>query len=320
MREPKAVIEQGAEIIALRDLHEPMSRTRHRVGLNEEIAPDAALAEGRYDVEPLRAGITLTRFCVRFVDAARIEVTYLPSIFLGMLLSGSQRSEFEGEVNEFSRPHIPTLVGVRYEGQAHSAQKVGEHCDIAGLVVEPDHFPDLFERMETLTPEGRALCRIELTESALLAAQLSMIIAPPYQGRMAALYRESQSLAALLETQRLLDVRTGLAPALAFAPKRDRAEYARQLIEMNLAEPLTMAEMARELASNETTLRREFRAVFGVTIFEYLRKRRLEVARLLILERRLSVSEVAFRCGYASPANFATAYRKHFGHVPSSAV
>jgi AraC-like DNA-binding protein len=31
----------------------------------------------------------------------------------------------------------------------------------------------------------------------------------------------------------------------------------------------------------------------------------------------LSVTEAAFRVGYAHPANFATAFRRHFGYSPS---
>jgi AraC-like DNA-binding protein len=32
----------------------------------------------------------------------------------------------------------------------------------------------------------------------------------------------------------------------------------------------------------------------------------------------LSVNEAAYAVGYANPANFSTAFRKHFGYVPSS--
>ena len=54
-----------------------------------------------------------------------------------------------------------------------------------------------------------------------------------------------------------------------------------------------------------------------MTIIDYLRDRRLEMARIMVRERRLSVAAIAYRVGFASPANFATAYRRRFGRPPT---
>ncbi len=318
-RSSAATIELGAQVLTLQTLASRMTVQHHVLVAQEQIAPEAELGIGCYDLEPLREGMLFTRFNVRFTEPRPIEVLYRPNLFLGLLRSGNWRSKTEDETCEFTVANIPRIVYTAGEGMAHSLQRPGEHCDIVGLNLEPEAFPALAERVMPLESRASPLAQVEFAQSTLLIALLRGLAEGPYRGRMAALYRESQSLAALVEAQRLLDLRAGRSPGMALAPRRDRVEYARQIIEAHLAEPLTMRELAHRLATNETTLRKEFRAVFGVTIFDYLRDRRLEVGRAMLLEGGLSIAEVAFRCGYVSPANFATAYRKRFGHPPSVA-
>ena len=69
---------------------------------------------------------------------------------------------------------------------------------------------------------------------------------------------------------------------------------------------------------NETLLKGRFRALFGTSVFAYLRQIRMEEARRLLLERHLNVTEVAQRVGYANPSKFAAAFRRQFGKSPSA--
>jgi AraC-like DNA-binding protein len=58
--------------------------------------------------------------------------------------------------------------------------------------------------------------------------------------------------------------------------------------------------------------------MYGVSASDYLRKSRLAAAREALMHEGLSVTEAAYSVGYANSANFSTAFRKHFGYVPSS--
>jgi AraC-like DNA-binding protein len=70
---------------------------------------------------------------------------------------------------------------------------------------------------------------------------------------------------------------------------------------------------------NANTLQRQFRAVFGTTVFDYLRECRLLRARRALEHGGVTVGQAALAAGYTSAANFATAYRRRFGHVPKLA-
>jgi AraC-like DNA-binding protein len=89
---------------------------------------------------------------------------------------------------------------------------------------------------------------------------------------------------------------------------RSHREHARLILDNHLADPPAVSELARIVGLNETSLRQAFKAAFGSTIIDYLRDRRLEVARER--ERRLSIAEIGYRVDFSSPANFATAYRR----------
>lgn len=93
---------------------------------------------------------------------------------------------------------------------------------------------------------------------------------------------------------------------------------ARDVIESGLANHLSAQMIADEIGVGAGTLRRLFRLAFDCTIVDYVRGRRLDVARTR-LEEGNSVSEVAAFAGYTSSANFATAFRHRFGITPSQA-
>ena len=66
-------------------------------------------------------------------------------------------------------------------------------------------------------------------------------------------------------------------------------------------------------------LQRQFRAVFGTTVFAYLRECRLLRARRALEHDGVTVGQAAMVAGYTSAANFATAYKRRFGHAPKLA-
>ncbi|MFZ5689942.1 MAG: helix-turn-helix transcriptional regulator [Pseudomonadota bacterium] len=101
---------------------------------------------------------------------------------------------------------------------------------------------------------------------------------------------------------------------------RDRAAVrrVRDMIESDLARNWALPDLAKSAGLGARSLNTKFRQAFGTTVFDYLKQRRLELAHDVLSQRKMSVSEVAYHIGYESPANFATAFRRHFGYVPSS--
>lgn len=75
--------------------------------------------------------------------------------------------------------------------------------------------------------------------------------------------------------------------------------------------------IAKDTGMSVSTLQRVFKDIYGRTAIEYLRGYRLEKARQLLLENKLSVTQVAYQVGYSNPSNFSNAFSKEFGYPPS---
>lgn len=92
-------------------------------------------------------------------------------------------------------------------------------------------------------------------------------------------------------------------------------------VDRHLSDPgLTLDAVARANAISVRYLHLLFRGS-GETAAEYVRRRRLERAQLLLLGpgRDLSIAEVATRSGFDSPSSFSRAYRGRYGTTPRDA-
>jgi len=90
-----------------------------------------------------------------------------------------------------------------------------------------------------------------------------------------------------------------------------------QLMERNLEEPLTIAEIADHLEISGRELERLFRHYLDSTPSTYYRNLRLEQARWMLKQTTDSVTSISIACGFASLSHFTRSYQKQFGNKPS---
>lgn len=92
---------------------------------------------------------------------------------------------------------------------------------------------------------------------------------------------------------------------------------AREIILDKIDAPCSLIELARLSGINDFKLKKGFKDVFGTTVFKYLFEERMQRSKTLILEGKLTVSEIAFMIGYKNPAHFTAAFKRKFGYPPS---
>ena len=88
-----------------------------------------------------------------------------------------------------------------------------------------------------------------------------------------------------------------------------------QLIESNLARPLTVKDMAAQAFVSVNTLERHFRQTMNLSPSEYLKQRRLIHARNL-LTNGCSVQSACDQSGFSDCSHFITLFRSAFGVTP----
>ncbi|MGB5818057.1 MAG: AraC family transcriptional regulator [Saonia sp.] len=80
----------------------------------------------------------------------------------------------------------------------------------------------------------------------------------------------------------------------------------------------SIEELANIAHMGITKFKTSFKQLFGNAPIQYRNRIRMEFAREEIAARRKTPTEISYDLGYAHPSNFTTAYKKHFGELPSS--
>lgn len=94
-------------------------------------------------------------------------------------------------------------------------------------------------------------------------------------------------------------------------------------MQANADEPLTPDVLARAGCMSVRTLHASFRQVLGTTPMEYLRRIRMERARIDLIAARDTgerITEIANRWGFYHPSRFAAQYRDTYGELPSETL
>ena len=158
-----------------------------------------------------------------------------------------------------------------------------------------------------------------LTTTPVVNMAVQEILNCPYHGSLRRLYLEGKTLEliALNLTQLVVNKNGHNRPFTLLPCDFERVRDARDVLIRNLENPPSLLELARQVGINKNKLNQGFRQVFGTSVFDYLRIRRLERSKELLKSKAKNVTEVAFEVGYAQQSNFTRAFKKHFGTNPT---
>lgn len=88
------------------------------------------------------------------------------------------------------------------------------------------------------------------------------------------------------------------------------------LMETNLEEPLRPGDLAKTVNISTRQLERLFRRYLSATPKKYYMDMRLQRAQHLLLQTKMSVTEVSVACGFNSSSHFSRLFRQRYGMSP----
>lgn len=105
-------------------------------------------------------------------------------------------------------------------------------------------------------------------------------------------------------------------------PVSPRLRRAMDLMLDRIGEPVTVTEVAEACGTSVRSLQAGFRRELGTTPMQWLRSQRIERAHALLAGGApgLSVTDVAFSCGFFHLGEFAAAFRSRYGVTPSAVL
>jgi AraC-like DNA-binding protein len=96
-----------------------------------------------------------------------------------------------------------------------------------------------------------------------------------------------------------------------------RVSRAVGFIEEHFSDPITIEDIVSHSQVSRRHFFRLFEQAIGVAPMEYLKKLRLQKAASMLLTTNVSVTQVAFACGFNDSNYFSSLYHKEFGVSPS---
>lgn len=309
-----------------------------RKGFNPESAADAlpeslknALHEPVRHLE-IRPGLSLSLvdftptedFCIDFeTDQAPLEFSFHAAGHARYRVfhpGGKHRFDAAPGLNVASAfPHSEGIMAFFARGPIR----------MAALHITPEFFQGyLSSSPEANTPELQAFFdsggRHHLFRPAgmtpAMILSVNQMLACPYHGLARRMFFESKALELLAhQLSRFGEPRPGVRPA-PDRREQERLRAARELLVRDLQNPPSLSELAAFAGMSHTKLNRGFKALYGATVFEHLRLRRLAESRRLIEAAEMNIAEIAYETGFSSPSHFARAFHAHFGLRPSDCL
>ena len=92
----------------------------------------------------------------------------------------------------------------------------------------------------------------------------------------------------------------------------------KRYIKSNLTHKLTLKDIARNLRCSTVTLTEHFKAEFGMTINEYITKKRMDLAERLLITTNKPLREIATLSGFSDVEYFSRTFKKHHKISPAA--
>jgi len=84
--------------------------------------------------------------------------------------------------------------------------------------------------------------------------------------------------------------------------------------------PPPISFLSRVAAMSTTTLKNKFKKLYGINVYEYFQKCRMQKAKALLMSHKYTIKEIGSQLGYSNLSNFATAFKKEFDKLPSQLI
>ncbi|MGD1931852.1 MAG: helix-turn-helix transcriptional regulator [Leptolyngbyaceae cyanobacterium] len=295
---------------------------------------DTRISHGQSRFIWLREGLGLEIDIHQLRDCLRVNCPkrVINGIRLGFWLSGQGQELFALNSNEALSPCITGKY--RVTGYGLLPQIRGDYLDTRSYSFLAVHFrPSVLyafvPAMDGKLPKSLQHLVKSSSEEAyvrsgdiqpMMATVLEQILHCPYLGTIKRAYLESKAIELVaLVLDHEVTIQQGEVKRGALKPEQlERIHYAKEILLRDMGNPPSLAELAQQVGLNDFMLRQGFRQAFGTTVFGQLQTYRLDIAKQLLSEQDMSVSEVAQQVGYTSMSYFSRAFKKKIGIGPKA--
>ncbi len=98
---------------------------------------------------------------------------------------------------------------------------------------------------------------------------------------------------------------------------QNRFAYVIEYVENNLEEQITVEKLSKLACMSESNFYKAFKREFGITPVEYILEQRISLAKKLLTNMKLSITDVCYKAGFNSLSYFSVLFKKYADQSPS---
>ena len=262
--------------------------------------------------------------------AEKSEHTEYPFLISHFILSGNQgvispniediKPEYIEKSNHNYLLFLPNIEEIEQYQKGENYQSIIIKIPLYFLrqfIFDFEQLPKLLKGLIE-TDNSRRFHRTVGNLTPMMQTIVKQIWEHPYQGAIARIYLEAKVLELIsLQLFQLLKQESNQPRHLKLTSQEiERVHEAKTILQNNYLTPPSLVELAQKTHLDRMKLQQGFRQVFQVTPFEYLQNYRLDLARILLEEKDLTVTNIAHRIGYSNVSYFSRAFKRRFGVTP----
>lgn len=158
---------------------------------------------------------------------------------------------------------------------------------------------------------------VHIRDSARLSQLVTMVREETADARPGSEYTKSRLVELLLVEAMRAAAAGGAPPGLLKGLGDGQLARALSAMHAHVSHAWTVEQLATEASLSRSAFFERFTRLVGMAPMEYLLSWRMEIAKRLLRDDALGVSEVATRVGYGSSSAFSVAFSRHVGVPPS---
>lgn len=170
------------------------------------------------------------------------------------------------------------------------------------------------EKVEKAAPAQYSAVDHFLTPEMVTIVQ--QILKCSFKNNIAKFYIQSKVMELLIHALEHASDEYTLIPIKLSNYDIERLHEAKAILLSDFENKISLMQLSKKVGLNDFKLKKGFKYLFGTPVFQFQQAAKMEAAKKLLLETKLSIDDIAFSVGFDFVSNFNFSFKKHFGFTP----